>query len=133
MPMSRKALSAVSVTCAIARFTGPGKAANRIPSMANTRPIATTKSDIPANHHPLLTRGSLPWGGRRCRRRRSPGIALRIVLALRARRIDEIAEELRIRRQHHAGVAVAHSRLVGLHRPIEREKVDILAEGFRED
>jgi sugar/nucleoside kinase (ribokinase family) len=36
---------------AIALFTGPGKAANRIPSMANTRPIATKKSDIPANHH----------------------------------------------------------------------------------
>src|SRR3954452_17308104 len=49
IPTSRNALSGVSVTCAIARFTAPGKAANRMPSMANTRPIATRKSDIPAN------------------------------------------------------------------------------------
>jgi len=57
IPTSRNAPSVVSVTCAIARFTGPGKAANRIPSMANTKPIATRKSDIPANRYRLLIRG----------------------------------------------------------------------------
>ena len=57
IPTSRNAPSVVSVTWAIARFTGPGKAANSIPSIANTKPIATRKSDIPANRYRLLIRG----------------------------------------------------------------------------
>ena len=49
------------------------------------------------------------------------------------RRIDEVAEELRIRLQHHAGVVVLQARLVGLHRAVEGEEIRILAEGFGED
>jgi hypothetical protein len=46
IPMSRKVVSGVSKTCAIARLTNAGNAANKIPSMAKTKPIATRKSDI---------------------------------------------------------------------------------------
>jgi hypothetical protein len=52
IPTSRKVASGVSVTCAIARFTEAGNAAKRMPSIAKTKPIATRKSDIPANTHP---------------------------------------------------------------------------------
>src|SRR6266568_1837870 len=49
------------------------------------------------------------------------------------RRIDEIAEELRIGLQHHAGIVLLHAGFIGLHRAIEREEVRVLAEGFGKD
>jgi hypothetical protein len=41
-------------------------AANRIPSMTNTKPIATRKSDIPANRYRLLIRGFRYLGAAGC-------------------------------------------------------------------
>src|SRR6478609_2681967 len=102
----------------MARFTGPGNAANRIPSMANTKPIATTKSDIAATHPQAVVPAiELPWGSRR--RCRCPRAGL---LARLARRVDEVAEELRVRLQHHARIVVAHAVLISLHRTVEAEE-----------
>src|SRR5258705_3118290 len=45
-PAMRKELSGDSSALAASRFAAPGKAAKISPSMASTRPMATTKSDI---------------------------------------------------------------------------------------
>ena len=57
-PTRRNVPSGVSTTCDIARLVIAGKAAKRIPSMANTKPIATRKSDIAANRDAVT-----PWSG----------------------------------------------------------------------
>src|SRR5581483_750253 len=137
MPISRNGPSWVSTTCAMACFTSAGNAANKIPSSANTRPIATTKSDIPKPHQAsapplqLLSRGGRRVRGRRRLDPRRAG--LRTQLPGLAGRIDKIPEELRIGLQHHTRVIVFHARLIGLHRPVEGEEVRILAEGVGED
>ena len=50
-----------------------------------------------------------------------------------AARIAEIAEEIAIGLEHHAGVVVPQAGLVGLHRAVEGEEVGIVAEGLGED
>src|SRR5262245_34569802 len=116
----------------IARLVRFGNAAKRMPSSANTRPSATRKSDInpkpcfsPAPSAARSTEhhlGALP-GRSGSRRATVPP----------ARRIDEIAEELRIRPQQHARVVVLHAGFVGLHRAVEGEEVGVLAIGLGED
>lgn len=58
----RKGPSGVSITCAIARLTMPGNAANKIPSIAKTKPIATKKSDIVAGRNDGGYRGAAGAG-----------------------------------------------------------------------
>src|SRR5262245_26954798 len=66
-----------------------------------------------------------PLRRRRClRRRRGPVLA---------GWIGEETEEVGIRPQHHAGVAVPEALLIRLHRAIEGEEVRILAERLGED
>ena len=51
MPTRRNAASGVSMTWPMARLVTPGNAANKSPSMANTKPSATRKSYIRSNRH----------------------------------------------------------------------------------
>src|SRR5437763_1546313 len=81
-------------TLTIARFAAAGKAANTSPSITNTSPIAIKKSDM-AERHRLLGRAA-----------RSRAVALGSVDGLAAR-IHEVAEEIRVRVEQHAGVVVA--------------------------
>src|SRR5258708_3122437 len=50
-----------------------------------------------------------------------------------AGRIAKIAEEVGVGPQHHAGIAVLQSGLIGLHRTIEGKEVRVLAVGLGED
>src|SRR5688572_3485636 len=114
----------------MAFFAEAGLTAKISPSITNARPSATTKSDMTRRpwkaprmiprRKSLLTRRS------RCRRRRS-------VVTHLAGGVREIAEEVRIRAQHHAGVTVSESRLVGLHRAVEGKEVRVLFERLGED
>ncbi len=124
----RSAPSGVSETCVIARFAIAGNAANKIPSMANTRPIATRKSDIDAAGAAVAVRN-----------RRQRGVAgaagvdetggpiWRLPSRCLPGRIDEVTEELRIRLQHHPRIVVAHAVLVGLHRAVESKELGPVA------
>ena len=56
MPIVRKDASGVSITLAIARLAGPGKAANTRPSMTKTSPSAAKKSDMVAAPYFLFSR-----------------------------------------------------------------------------
>src|SRR6266581_4899117 len=81
-----------------------------------------TESYVPYTAERLTRRRRCRW----CRQ------SLRLVARL-TRRIDEVAEELRIGLQHHTCIALAHAGLVGLHRAIKRKEVQVLAKGLGKD
>ena len=122
-----------------------GNAARQIPSIAKNRPSAARKSDIDARRY----RGSRPpmlatLFAAPAARASAVGApawpsALRLAVhrcALHGGlpdRIAEIAEEVRIRPQHQAGVAVLQAPFIGLHGAVEGEEIRILAIGVGED
>src|SRR5262245_10503505 len=127
MPAIRSDVSGLSNALAASRLAARGKAANSSPSITSTRPIATMNWAIsasrPRSERPLF-RGAARWG-------RGPGRCG--AFAHLARRVDEVAEELRIRLEQHARIVGAHPRLVGLHRAVEREEVGIPTIGLGEN
>src|ERR1700688_3655028 len=124
MPAIRNGPSAISSTVAMARLALTGNAARKMPSIAKNKPSAARKSDMnPATRYALFRRAARArWIGRR-------GAARQRF----ARRIAEIAEEIRIRPQHQVGVAVLHAAFVGLHRAVEGKEPRILAVGLGVD
>src|SRR6516164_2480753 len=119
MPAKRSEASGLSMALAAKRFTAAGKPANSNPSMTSTRPRATMNSDMTfgaAAQAAALLVGRL---GR--------------ILARFARRVAEVAEEIRIGTQQHARVVGTQARLIGLHRAIEAEEIGIAPERIRVD
>src|ERR1700722_20712838 len=129
MPAIRSGPSAISSTVAMARLALTGNAARKMPSIAKNKPSAARKSDMKAaTRYALFRRAARArWIGRRSRRRR---LSVRASRRRFARRIAEIAEEIRIRPQHQVRVAVLHAAFVGLHRAIEAKESRILAIGL---
>src|SRR6202035_2605194 len=116
MPPIRNGPSAISITVAMARLALTGNAARKMPSIAKNKPSAARKSDMnPATRHTLFRRAA------RARWQRF------------ARRIAEIAEEIRVRPQHQVRVAVLHAAFVSLHRAVEAEEPRILDVGLGVD
>src|SRR3984957_4813429 len=116
----RNGPSAISSTVAMARLALTGNAARKMPSIAKNKPSAARKSDMnPATRYALF---------RRTARARWIGSRQRF-----ARRIAEIAEEIRVRPQHQVRVAVLHAAFVGLHRAVEGKEARILAVGLGVD
>src|ERR1700724_2376841 len=113
MPAIRNGPSALSSTVPMARLALTGNAARKMPSIAKNKPSAARKSDMnPATRHTLFRRAARAWWQRF------------------ARRIAEIAEEIRVRPQHQVRVAVLHAAFVSLHRAVEAEEPRILAVGL---
>src|ERR1700686_1219355 len=116
MPAIRNGASAISITVAMARLALTGNAARKMPSIAKNKPSAARKSDMnPATRHTLFRRAARAWWQRF------------------ARRVAEIAEEIRIRPQHQVRVAVLHAAFVSLHRAVESKEPLILAIGLGVD
>src|ERR1700722_18390385 len=130
----RNGPSAISSTVAMARLALTGNAARKMPSIAKNKPSAARKSDMnPATRYALFRRAARArWIGRRSRRRRCR-LGVRASRQRFARRVAEIAEEIRIRPQHQVRVAVLHAAFVGLHRAIEAKESRILAIGLGVD
>src|SRR5215472_3698379 len=99
MPAKRSEASGLSMALAAKRFTAAGKPANSNPSMTSTRPRATMNSDIGA-----AAQAAALLVGR-----------LRRILARFARRVAEVAEEIRIGTQQQARIVGTQARLIGLH------------------
>src|SRR5580704_14549627 len=131
MPAIRNGPSAISSTVAMARLALAGNAARKMPSIAKNKPSAARKSDMnPATRHTLLRRTARArWIGRRSSRRRCR-LGVGAFRQRLARRIAEIAEEIRIRPQHQMRVAVLHAAFVSLHRAVESKEPLILAIGL---
>src|SRR5262245_2225578 len=125
MPATRSDVSGLSSALAASRFAARGNAAKSSPSMTSTRPIAAMNWPSLPNRRrggevsPLLLR------------RRVAGLSA--ALTRLARRIHEVAKELRIRLEQHARVVGAQSRFVGLHRTVEREEVGVARVGIGEN
>src|SRR5580692_8421157 len=136
MPAIRNGPSAISSTVARARLALTGNAARKMPSIAKNKPSAARKSDMnPATRYALFRRAARArWIGRRssCRRRRGR-LGVRASWQRFARRIAEIAEEIRVRPQHQVRVAVLHAAFVSLHRAVKAEEPRILAVGLGVD
>src|SRR3984893_11090996 len=134
MPAIRNGLSAISITTAMARLALAGNAARKMPSIAKNKPSAARKSDMnPATRYALFRRAARArWIGRRSRRRRCR-LGAGASWQRFARRIAEIAEEIRIRPQHQVRVAVLHAAFVSLHRAVEAEEPRILTVGLGVD
>src|SRR5262249_48266887 len=127
MPATRNDVSGLSNALAASRFAARGKAANSNPSITSTRPIATRNWAICRDgERPPLARRRAP--GRRGGRARRAAAVARL-----ARRVAEVAEEVGIGLEQHARVVGAQARLIGLHRPIEREEVSVPSIRFGED
>src|ERR1700675_3684539 len=127
MPAIRNGPSAISSTVAMARLALTGNAARKMPSIAKNKPSAARKSDRdPATRHTLFRRTARArWIGRRSSSRRRR-LRVRAFQPRLARRIAEIAEEIRIRPQHQMRVAVLHAAFVSLHRAVESKEPLIL-------
>src|SRR5215475_685997 len=128
MPAKRSELSGLSIALAARRLAARGKAANNRPSITSTRPIATMNSVISAQPVsalvPLLFRRA--GRGRRTARRSTPFTRL-------ARRIDKVPEEVGVGLEQQSRIVGFHPSFVGLHGPVEREEVGVLAVRLGED
>src|ERR671910_537215 len=137
-PTRRIRSAGVCAASVIARRTASGKAANRRPSTARARPRAAIRSRMkggsprraagdPASGASARTRRGRAAGPGRGGRRRGRAVAETPV------RIVEVAEEVRVGGEHHAGVPSLQARLVGLHGAVEGEEVRIAPKGLGED